>query len=272
MPGIRRFLSMLAVALTLGAGCERKSVRDDETEGARPFPPTESSASAGDDDASPALASGSIPDGPAERRLAIYSSHVDGSGPLRATVVTSAGDIECDLYPGRVPRVVAQFVGLATGLLAWRSPRPGATRKSTPLYEDLAFVRAIPDFLVQTGDPTNTGNGGPGFRVRAEFHPKLRHDREGTLAMVADPPGRIGSQFYVTLRATPHLDRRHPVFGHCDNPAVLRRIADTSSSRADTATESDGETPPRLIRVDVKGDWHPGERREQLPKPSSTGD
>lgn len=212
---------------------------------------------------SSALPSGPTPENDTERRLAIYASNLDGAGPLRATLETDAGDVSCVLFADRATGPVAQFVGLATGQLAWRHPESGTTREEEPLYRDLPFVRAIPEFLVQTGDPTGSGDGGPGFRVAATFHPELRHDEPGTLGMVADPPNRVGSQFYVTLRKAPHLDRRHPVIGRCDNLEVLRRLARAAPSsdatpRGEKEERSDAPRP-RLRRVRVSGSWHPDE-------------
>ncbi len=131
---------------------------------------------------------------------------------LTATLHTTAGDIEITLFDERAPRTVENFVGLATGEREWEHPESGATRDD-PLYDDVPFHRVIEDFMIQTGDPTGTGRGGPGYTFDDEFHPELRHDGPGTVSMANRGPDTNGSQFFITLSATPHLDDQHAVFG-----------------------------------------------------------
>ncbi len=129
-----------------------------------------------------------------------------------ATLHTSEGDIEIELYEDRAPTTVENFVGLATGEREWTDPDTDETR-TDPLYDDILIHRVIPDFMIQTGDPTGTGRGGPGYTFDDEFHDDLRHDSAGTVSMANRGPNTNGSQFFITLDAQPHLDNKHAVFG-----------------------------------------------------------
>ncbi|MHC3437193.1 peptidylprolyl isomerase [Natrialbaceae archaeon A-gly3] len=129
-----------------------------------------------------------------------------------ATLQTSHGDIEVELYGDHAPRTVDNFVGLATGERSWTDPETGEEVDGEPLYEDVLFHRVIEDFMIQTGDPTGTGRGGPGYQFDDEFHEDLRHDA-GVLSMANSGPDTNGSQFFITLAPQPHLDGRHSVFG-----------------------------------------------------------
>jgi Peptidyl-prolyl cis-trans isomerase (rotamase) - cyclophilin family len=139
-----------------------------------------------------------------------------------ATIHTNHGNIVIELFEGRVPKTVGNFVGLATdtegpaepgrGTGAWEDPDTGDVQTG-PLYEDIEIHRIIDDFMIQTGDPEGTGRGGPGYTFDDEFHDELRHDGAGALSMANRGPDTNGSQFFITLDAQPHLDDRHAVFG-----------------------------------------------------------
>jgi peptidyl-prolyl cis-trans isomerase A (cyclophilin A) len=130
----------------------------------------------------------------------------------RATLHTSHGDIDIELFDERAPETVSNFVGLATGERTWEHPETGEEIEG-PLYNDVPFHRIIADFMIQTGDPTGTGRGGPGYSFDDEFHEELRHDSAGTVSMANSGPDTNGSQFFITLDAQPYLDDRHAVFG-----------------------------------------------------------
>jgi peptidyl-prolyl cis-trans isomerase A (cyclophilin A) len=130
----------------------------------------------------------------------------------RATLHTSHGDIDIELFDERAPETVSNFVCLATGERTWEHPESGEEIEG-PLYNDVPFHRIIADFMIQTGDPTGTGRGGPGYSFDDEFHEELRHDSAGTVSMANSGPDTNGSQFFITLDAQPHLDDRHAVFG-----------------------------------------------------------
>lgn len=114
-----------------------------------------------------------------------------------ATFKTEKGDIVCDLYANKVPHTVNNFVFLA---------REG-------FYDNTIFHRVINDFMVQGGDPTGTGMGGPGYKFNDEFDVALKHSGPGVLSMANAGPNTNGSQFFITHVATPWLDRKHSVFG-----------------------------------------------------------
>ncbi len=130
-----------------------------------------------------------------------YSSppamQLDASKTYTATIQTNRGDIVIDLHADKVPNTVNNFVALA---------RDG-------FYDGVSFHRVIADFMVQGGDPTGSGRGGPGYRFNDEFHPELVHDGPGVLSMANAGPNTNGSQFFITHVATNWLDNKHSVFG-----------------------------------------------------------
>ncbi|HVO92204.1 MAG TPA: peptidylprolyl isomerase [Terriglobales bacterium] len=136
----------------------------------------------------------------------------EGKGPLYATLKTSMGDVVVRLFEDKAPKTVANFVGLANGTKEWTDPKTGDKVKR-PLYNGTIFHRVIPGFMIQGGDPLGTGTGGPGYRFEDEFHPDLRHTKGGILSMANAGPNTNGSQFFITLAPTLHLDNRHSVFG-----------------------------------------------------------
>jgi cyclophilin family peptidyl-prolyl cis-trans isomerase len=115
----------------------------------------------------------------------------------QAVIHTELGDITVELFAEKTPTAVNNFVFLS----------------EQGFYNGTIFHRVIKDFMVQGGDPTGTGRGGPGYRFRDEFHPTLKHDKPGILSMANSGPGTNGSQFFITHVPTPWLDNRHSVFG-----------------------------------------------------------
>jgi peptidyl-prolyl cis-trans isomerase A (cyclophilin A) len=138
---------------------------------------------------------------------------VPGTGTLYARFVTTQGNIVVRLEEQRAPKTVRNFVGLATGDQEWADPRTGEAKKGQPYYNGTIFHRVIPDFMIQGGDPLGQGTGGPGYKFEDEFHAELRHTGPGILSMANAGPRTNGSQFFITERATPHLDNKHSVFG-----------------------------------------------------------
>lgn len=116
---------------------------------------------------------------------------------IRATMTTSKGVINLELYPEQAPVTVSNFVNLA----------------NRGYYDGLDFHRVIPDFMIQGGCPLGTGTGGPGYKFEDECHPDQKHDRPGVLSMANAGPSTNGSQFFITHIETPWLDGRHTVFG-----------------------------------------------------------
>lgn len=154
---------------------------------------------------------------------------------LFATLKTTAGDIEVKLFADHAPKTVANFTELAEGKREWVDPRSG-DKSSQPLYDGTVFHRVISGFMIQGGDPLGTGTGGPGYRFADEFHPELAFDRPYLLAMANAGPGTNGSQFFITVGPTPHLNRKHTIFGEVTDGTgreVVDRIAGASTGRMD---------------------------------------
>ncbi|MCC8191306.1 MAG: peptidylprolyl isomerase [Planctomycetes bacterium] len=162
-----------------------------------------------------------------------------------ARIETDRGVILCRLFFQDTPMTVANFVGLAEGTIDNRS-KPGA-----PYYDGIVFHRVIPDFMIQGGDPTGTGTGGPGYSFADEIRPNLKHDKPGILSMANAGPATNGSQFFITHVPTPHLDGKHTVFGevvtgqdvvdaiqqgdHIRQVTILRVGPEAEAFRPDTA-------------------------------------
>ena len=125
-------------------------------------------------------------------------SRKEDSGIVKIKIETTKGVIEADLDAKEAPKTVENFVTLA----------------KKGVYDGIIFHRVIPDFMIQTGDPTGTGMGGPGYSFADEFSPKLKHDKPGVLSMANSGPNTNGSQFFITQVATPWLDGRHSIFGY----------------------------------------------------------
>jgi peptidyl-prolyl cis-trans isomerase A (cyclophilin A) len=132
---------------------------------------------------------------------------------LYATINTSMGSIVCKLFEKEAPLTVQNFVGLARGTKAWTDPKTGMEVKGRPLYNGTTFHRVISGFMIQGGDPMGTGMGGPGYKFKDEFHPTLKFDQPGRLAMANAGPNTNGSQFFITEVPTPHLNGLHTIFG-----------------------------------------------------------
>ena len=147
----------------------------------------------------------------------------------QAIIRTSKGDMTFQLYSSNAPMTVNNFVFLAT----------------QGFYDGTMFHRVILNFMVQGGDPSGSGRGGPGYRFKDEFVPTLRFTKRGLLAMANAGPGTNGSQFFITHVPTPHLNNRHTIFGELiDGDDVLAAIDERDPMRA----REPGDT---IVRVDI---------------------
>jgi peptidyl-prolyl cis-trans isomerase A (cyclophilin A) len=153
--------------------------------------------------------------------------------PTFAHFHTTLGDFTIELLDAQAPKTAANFAGLAEGTREWKHPKTGESHKK-PFYDGLVFHRVIEGFMIQGGDPLGQGFGGPGYQFPDEFHPDLRHDRAGILSMANAGPNSNGSQFFITLAPTPHLDRKHSVFGRVvDGLDVVEKIGRVQTDRND---------------------------------------
>jgi peptidyl-prolyl cis-trans isomerase A (cyclophilin A) len=143
------------------------------------------------------------------------------------------GSFTVRLMPEHAPKTVDNFVSLARGDREWTDPRDGQS-KTLPLYDGTIFHRVISDFMIQGGDPRGTGTGGPGYTFEDEVSDGPSFDRPGLLAMANAGPGTNGSQFFVTVAATPWLTGKHTIFGEVvDGYDVVERISTTETGPRD---------------------------------------
>jgi peptidyl-prolyl cis-trans isomerase A (cyclophilin A) len=132
--------------------------------------------------------------------------------PMFAIFETSKGNFKVKLFADKTPKTVENFVGLAEGTKEFADAKTFKKAKR-PFYDGLIFHRVIPNFMVQGGCPTGTGTGDPGYKFADEFVPELKHDKPGKLSMANSGPNSNGSQFFITVAATPWLDGKHTIFG-----------------------------------------------------------
>lgn len=183
------------------------------------------------------------PSGPAARQPGLY-----------ATLDTSMGKIVIQLFEAQAPQTVANFVALATGEKPWRHPATGQRMVNTPYFDGVPFHRVIPNFMVQTGDPTGTGSGGPGYTIPDEIVPTLKFDRPGRLGVANEGRPHTGSaQFFITHRATPHLDGGYSIFGQVvEGQDVVNRMAAVKLLPNEMGEQARPETPILLLKVTLE--------------------
>ena len=148
-----------------------------------------------------------------------------------ADFVTTLGNFTAKFFDKEAPNTVENFVGLAEGT---KESLVRGEKAKKPFYNGLIFHRVIDGFMIQGGCPLGTGTGGPGYKFADEFHPSLKHDREGLFSMANSGPNTNGSQFFITLGPTPHLNNRHSVFGEVvSGMDVVKKIGKTRTSAGD---------------------------------------
>ena len=155
---------------------------------------------------------------------------------------TTEGDFTARLFADLVPNTVANFVDLAEG-------RKGPSGK--PFYDGIVFHRVISGFMIQGGCPEGSGRGGPGYRFHDEFHATLRHSKPGILSMANAGPNTNGSQFFITVAPTPHLDNRHAVFGEVvSGYDVVEKISKAPRDGSDRPKKAVVMSRVRIERVE----------------------
>lgn len=158
------------------------------------------------------------------------NDHKEDIERAKAVFNTTLGNFTIELYAKECPETVWNFINLAEGRQE--------TEKGGNFYDGLIFHRVIEGFMIQGGCPAGSGMGGPGYRFEDECKPELAHDVEGVLSMANAGPGTNGSQFFITLAPTPHLNGRHTVFGKVvDGMDVVRTIGTTATGAMDRPAE-----------------------------------
>ena len=189
-----------------------------------------------------------------------------------AVIHTTAGDMKCELFPDKAPKAVANFIGLAKGTKPWNNPATGKPVHGKPLYDGVIFHRTIPEFMIQTGDPSGTGSGDVGFEFKDELLPDLLFDQPGRLAMANRGPNTNSSQFFITEKEVPFLNpcldpggcmggRRPPnsgytIFGQCDQDTVelVKKIARMPCTGGPcNANNSRPANPVKITHIDIQG-------------------
>ncbi|HEX2354983.1 MAG TPA: peptidylprolyl isomerase [Micromonosporaceae bacterium] len=163
---------------------------------------------------------------------------------LYATLHTNFGPIRLELFPNHAPKTVRNFVELAEGDRQYTDPRTGQPGRGR-YYDGTVFHRVIDGFMIQAGDPTGTGRGGPGYTFNDEIHPELTFNKPYLLAMANAGPGTNGSQFFITVAATGWLDRKHTIFG-----AVADEASEKVVDGIATAQTAAGDRPVSDIVIE----------------------
>ncbi|WP_043442686.1 peptidylprolyl isomerase [Arthrobacter sp. L77] len=161
----------------------------------------------------------------------------------KATIHTNQGDIEVNLFGNHAPKTVKNFVGLATGEIAWTHPQTGE-ESNAPLYDGTIFHRIIKDFMIQGGDPLGQGTGGPGYKFDDEINPDLSFKEPYKLAMAnagtQGGRGTNGSQFFITSVPTTWLQGKHTIFGDVtdeESRAVVEKLNSIATDMRDKPLE-----------------------------------
>jgi peptidyl-prolyl cis-trans isomerase A (cyclophilin A) len=159
---------------------------------------------------------------------------------IYAVFDTTEGRFKVRLFADKAPRTVENFVSLADG-----------SKTGNPFYDGTIFHRVIPNFMIQGGDPEGTGRGGPGYRFNDEFHPDLKHSKPGLLSMANAGPNTNGSQFFITVAATPWLDQKHSIFGEVvEGYEIVEKISAVSRNPQDRPLKDVRVNSVKIDRVD----------------------
>lgn len=165
-----------------------------------------------------------------------------------AVIETSMGTIKVKLFKSKAPLTVDNFVGLATGKKEWTDPKSQKKMKGKSLYAGTLFHRVIPGFMIQGGDPLGQGIGGPGYQFQDEVGPLDSFDKPGILAMANAGPNTNGSQFFITVAPTPHLNGRHTIFGEVvSGLEVVNKIAGVARDGMDKPNKD-----VKIVRIKIQ--------------------
>lgn len=250
----------VVLVLSSSSSCDNKKQREEPSGGAtttsepppsQPSPDPSPAARAEKPAAVPSSDAGSTSSDlrkPTKDDFATYTKDIPGKGKLVATIETSMGAFHCELFGDKAPMTVANFVGLATGKKPWKNPQSGQIETDKPYFDGLTFHRVIPGFMIQGGDPTGSGAGGPGYSFDDEFADDLTMG-PGALAMAnagkgPDGGGTNGSQFFIMEGSRPDLVGRHTIFGQCKEVALVKKIAGVPRAPGDKPT-----TPVTITKI-----------------------
>ncbi len=208
----------------------------------------------------PAQPAQEIPDAP----QATAEATTVPNGPF-VVMDTSMGRITCQFFQKQAPNAVANFIGLAKGTKDWTDPATNKIQHHKPLYNGTTFHRVIPEFMIQGGDPTGTGMGGPGYAFGDELDPNLNFDKPGRLAMANSGPNSNGSQFFITEQAYDTLNQHYTLIGQCDDSSVdvVKTIARVQRDANDKPL-----TPVVLEKVTIVPEGQPMPPLPAIPHPA----
>ncbi len=187
-------------------------------------------------------------------QVAAVMSSLPGKGAgVELGLETTEGTITCALDVEGTPQTTTNVIALATGLRSWRDPDTGEVSRGR-FYDGLTFHRTIANFIIQTGNSSAIGAGGPGWTITREAGAKGAFSNGGVLAMVDAGEDSHGSQFFITTRASSSLDDRYTPFGTCDNPELVKKIADADKHppKAEGKSATRSLRPTRIKRVTLK--------------------
>ena len=265
MRGLLRASVLLLLLTLVACRAPRDPALDEHIEAQRSKPKTESAKKATENEP-PAPAArkrdpkAPPPKGQVERRvytdeeIAAVLGSVPGDGKtLELSLETPEGTIRCALDPESAPQTVVNVVALANGRRPWRDPDTGDVARGR-FYDGLTFHRTIANFIIQTGNPSATGAGGPGWTITREDGLKDAYSAGGVLAMVDAGEDSHGSQFFITTRASSSLEGRYTPFGTCDNPELVKKIADAEKHppKAEGKSATRSLKPTRIPRTSLK--------------------
>jgi peptidyl-prolyl cis-trans isomerase A (cyclophilin A) len=187
-------------------------------------------------------------------QLTAVMSSLPGEGPgIELGLETADGTITCKLDVEGAPQTTANVIALATGRRSWRDPDTGDVSRGR-FYDGLTFHRTIANFIIQTGNPSATGAGGPGWTITREAGIKDAYTKAGVLSMVDAGEDSHGSQFFITTRASSSLEGRYTPFGTCDNSELVKKIADADKHppKAEGKSATRSLRPTRIKRMTLK--------------------